>query len=270
MVDLIKNLDHQVIDLDQLESNSDNWLVLEFLAELSAQNLLVVQNLDPNIITTRQAVEQTQQIVEIREYLSLGKPVLRLNTSSIPNKPIYLKSGKPISKLMINFRTKTQVKLFWMHTSSSQKRQLVANLLSPGIQLELYCPTYIKETEVIENRLEIRHLAGNCRSYTLFKSVLEGYGRFSFFGKIYVSAEAHQTDAELLNHNVILSNTALVTSKPELEIFCDDVECRHGATIGNFNSDQDFYLQTRGIPQPVRHALLTEAFLGEIATKMRA
>jgi Fe-S cluster assembly protein SufD len=107
------------------------------------------------------------------------------------------------------------------------------------------------------------HKARACISREVFKSVLDGESRGVFQGKIIVRPHAQKTDAKMATHALLLSETAEADSKPELEIFADDVQCGHGATAGALDEDLLFYLKARGIPAKEAEALMIQAFVGE-------
>ncbi len=193
----------------------------------------------------------------------------RLGSSSGLAKPIWLQSRQPQVKLKVDLVEPLAVKFFWLPQGRVQQTwQVEFNLQAPGISLEIYSLSNLQGREEIHNHLQINHLAPDCQSFTLFKAVLKDQAKSDFRGKIFVRPEAHQTDAKLGNHTVLLSDEALADSNPDLEIYCDDVKCTHGATIGHFDDIQNFYLQTRGIAKPVREQMLTRAFLGEVAQKL--
>lgn len=110
----------------------------------------------------------------------------------------------------------------------------------------------------------IEHLAPQCRSNQLFKGVLNGNSRSSFEGKIYVDQVAQKTEAFQLNNNLLLSDYAHADSKPNLEIFADDVKATHGATMGSLDSDQLFYMTSRGLDCEDANRLLVHGFCQEI------
>lgn len=114
----------------------------------------------------------------------------------------------------------------------------------------------------------MEHQAPHCRSFQLFKGVLRDLSRSSFEGKIYVHQEAQKTDAFQLNNNLLLSDRANADSKPNLEIFADDVKASHGATIGQLDEDQVHYMRTRGISEAVAKELLVEGYCQEILEKI--
>jgi Fe-S cluster assembly protein SufD len=110
----------------------------------------------------------------------------------------------------------------------------------------------------------IDHQAERCRSRQLFKSVLSDRSRSSFEGKILVRKEADKTDAFQLNNNLLLSDLANADSKPNLEIFADDVKASHGATVGQLDPEQVFYLKTRGFSLKESKKLLIGSFAKEV------
>ncbi|KGM32744.1 Fe-S cluster assembly protein SufD [Inquilinus limosus] len=115
----------------------------------------------------------------------------------------------------------------------------------------------------IDTTTLIDHAVPDCRSREVFKGVLDGKGRGVFQGKIIVRRDAQRTDGYQLNRALMLSRTAEIDSKPELEIYADDVKCSHGATVGEIDAEALFYLRARGIDERTARALLVEAFLRE-------
>lgn len=101
--------------------------------------------------------------------------------------------------------------------------------------------------EKIRVHVELRHNMPGCSSSQLFKNLVGGMARVDFYGRIIVAQDAQKTEAYQANHNLLLSETARVNTKPQLEIYADDVKCSHGATIGKLNEDEQFYMRSRGI-----------------------
>jgi len=108
------------------------------------------------------------------------------------------------------------------------------------------------------------HQAPHCHSYQLFKNVLNDFSRSSFEGKIMVRQAAQKTDAFQLNNNLILNDHAHADSKPNLEVFADDVKASHGATVGQLDSDQLFYMKTRGFSDAAAKNLLVYGFCEQV------
>lgn len=101
--------------------------------------------------------------------------------------------------------------------------------------------------EKVKFSIDIYHNVPNAISRQLLKGVVSGNAHIDFYGKIHVEQDAQKTAAYQGNHSVLLSNTAKVETKPQLEIFADDVKCTHGATIGNLNEEEQFYMRSRGL-----------------------
>ncbi|MEP6787502.1 MAG: Fe-S cluster assembly protein SufD [Acidobacteriota bacterium] len=114
----------------------------------------------------------------------------------------------------------------------------------------------------------IDHQVPNCLSHQTYKGVLNDKSRGVFNGKVFVRENAHGTDAQQSNKNLLLSNDARVDTKPQLEIYNDDVKCAHGATVGQLEEEELFYLLTRGLPQTLAKNLLTYGFAEEIINKI--
>lgn len=115
----------------------------------------------------------------------------------------------------------------------------------------------------VDTTTVITHAAPACASRQTFKSVLAGRSRAVFQGKIHVHQVAQRTDGYQMNQALLLSREAEIDAKPQLEIYADDVKCSHGATVGELDADQLFYLRSRGLPMPEARALLIEAFLAD-------
>jgi Fe-S cluster assembly protein SufD len=115
----------------------------------------------------------------------------------------------------------------------------------------------------------IDHRRPHCTSHQLYKGILDGKSRAVFNGKVFVREGAQQTDAMQTNRNLLLSNEARVDTKPQLEIFADDVKCAHGATVGQLEEEQLFYLASRGMHTDIARNLLTYGFAEEVIDKIR-
>lgn len=121
----------------------------------------------------------------------------------------------------------------------------------------------LRGSQHADTTLVVDHVAPHGESREQFKTVLDGEARGVFQGKIIVRAEAQKTDGKMSSNALLLSETAEMANKPELEIYADDVVCGHGATSGDLDEDLMFYLRARGIPKPEAEALLIQSFVGE-------
>ena len=115
----------------------------------------------------------------------------------------------------------------------------------------------------------IDHRKPHCTSHQLYKGILDGKSRAVFNGKVFVHENAQQTDAMQTNKNLLLSNEARVDTKPQLEIFADDVKCAHGATVGQLEEEELFYLSSRGLHPIIARNLLTYGFAEEVIEKIK-
>ncbi|MXV38651.1 Fe-S cluster assembly protein SufD [Flavobacteriaceae bacterium Ap0902] len=118
--------------------------------------------------------------------------------------------------------------------------------------------------QLIDHHTFMEHKFPNCESHELYRTILDGYAKGIFNGKVLVDPDAQKIDAFQQNNNVLLSADANVYSKPQLEIFADDVKCSHGCTIGQLDHDAMFYLKSRGIPEKKAKALLLYAFMADV------
>ena len=127
---------------------------------------------------------------------------------------------------------------------------------------------YLIGNQYSKCHLRIDHMQPNCNSFEVYKSILRDKAIGIFNGKIFVYEDAQKTDAKQTNQGILLSPTATFNTKPQLEIFADDVKCTHGATVGQLRKDALFYLQARGIPAQEAQALLVYAFAAEVLEKI--
>lgn len=112
--------------------------------------------------------------------------------------------------------------------------------------------------------MDVRHNVPHCSSRQLFKGLVSGKSKADFYGKITVAPDAQKTEAYQENHTIILSDDARVGTKPQLEIYADDVKCSHGATVGRLNEEEQFYMRSRGIPEDEAKVLQMLSFLAPV------
>jgi Fe-S cluster assembly protein SufD len=124
-------------------------------------------------------------------------------------------------------------------------------------------------TQHLDNRTVIDHVKPHCESYELYKGILDQNARGVFDGRIIVRPDAQKTLSKQENRNLLLSETAVVDSKPTLEIHNDDVKCNHGSTIGQIEQEPLFYLRSRGIGEEEARNLLVHAFASQIVDRMK-
>ena len=121
----------------------------------------------------------------------------------------------------------------------------------------------------LDSYSRIDHIAGDCHTDELFKYVVDDEAVGAFAGLIYVKPGADKTEAYQSNRNIVGSDRARMFSKPQLEIYDDDVKCSHGTAIGQLDEMQVFYMQTRGIPEETAKLLLKQAFMADVIDGVR-
>ena len=144
------------------------------------------------------------------------------------------------------------------------RQNIYTSLDRPGAVATLNGLYMVDGTQHVDHQTAIIHVAPNCASREVYKGVLDGASHGVFNGKVYVHPEAQKTDGKQTNNNLLLSPDARVDTKPQLEIFADDVKCTHGATVGRLDAVALFYLKSRGISADAARTLLTYAFAADV------
>ena len=140
------------------------------------------------------------------------------------------------------------------------RSDLDVSLLAPGAETHLN-GLYVPSTgEHIDNHTTIDHRVPNCTSRELYKGILADTAKAVFNGRVAVHKDAQRTDSSQANRNLLLSKQAIIHTKPELEIYADDVSCAHGTTVGQLEEDELFYLRSRGINPEEARRILIHAF----------
>ena len=121
-----------------------------------------------------------------------------------------------------------------------------------------------KEKQLVDNHTRVDHLVPHCESHELYRGVIDDKATAVFNGKVMVHRDAQKTNAFQANNNVLLSDDATINSKPELEIYADDVKCSHGSTIGQLDEEAIFYLRARGLSEDSAIRLLLNAFAADV------
>jgi Fe-S cluster assembly protein SufD len=144
-----------------------------------------------------------------------------------------------------------------------QRMEVHATLAGRGATAHLNAAQLLRKRQHGDFTTTVTHAAPNCASRQTVKTVLDQRAKGVFQGRIHVHRAAQKTDGYQMNQALLLSPTAEMNSKPQLEIYADDVKCSHGATVGELDADQMFYLRARGIPAEEARAILVRAFLTE-------
>ena len=142
-------------------------------------------------------------------------------------------------------------------------------LKGEGAEANIYGAYVCGGDEKVKIAVDMYHDMPHCNSRQLFKGVAGGTSKVDFYGKIIVAQDAQRTEAYQENHNLLLSDGAKVDTKPQLEIYADDVKCSHGATIGRLNEEEQFYMRSRGISLEDAKVLQMISFIAPVLENIK-
>lgn len=148
------------------------------------------------------------------------------------------------------------------------RNDLHINLVAPDARVQLNGLHMTRDRQHVDNQITVDHRAAHCTSQQFYKGVLADSSRGIFAGRIVVQAGAQKTNAQQTNHNLLLSKEADANSKPQLEIYADDVKCSHGATVGHLDDEAMFYLRSRGMGVQAARAALIQAFARDVINRI--
>ena len=148
------------------------------------------------------------------------------------------------------------------------RNEVIAELQGEGAECTLNGLYLVNKTRLVDNHTTIYHAKPHCNSHELYKGILDDRSRAVFNGKIVVAIDAQKTDAKQTNKALLLSEDAQINTKPELEIFANDVRCTHGATIGQLDADALFYLRSRGLDSGQARNVLIHAFATDLLNRI--
>jgi len=146
----------------------------------------------------------------------------------------------------------------------SRDLEITVDLVGAGAQAQVKVLYLCRADEKVRIRVVMHHLAPECHSTQLINGIAGGRADVRFDGTIVVAPGAQKTEAYQENHNIVLTQEAKVVTKPQLEIYADDVKCSHGATVGQLNADELFYMRSRGIPEAEARTLQMLSFLSPV------
>ena len=150
----------------------------------------------------------------------------------------------------------------------SRDIEVTVDLVGEGAEADLKGLYLCRGDETVSFRILMHHRAPGCVSHQLFNGIAGGQAAVRFDGTIVVAPDAQKTEAYQENHNILLSETARVETRPQLEIYADDVKCSHGATIGRLSEDELFYMRSRGIPETEARTLQMISFLSPVTAAL--
>ena len=142
--------------------------------------------------------------------------------------------------------------------------KLDVRLAGEGAEANIYGAYVCGGEEKVKIAVDMPHDLPHCNSRQLFKGIAGGTSKVDFYGKIIVAQDAQRTEAYQENHNLLLTDGAKVDTKPQLEIYADDVKCSHGATIGRLNEEEQFYMRSRGITLEDARVLQMISFIAPV------
>ncbi len=170
-----------------------------------------------------------------------------------------------ISRIQAEQKKNSVFTIYTVTTGGSLVRNDINTLLNDeGCETHLFGLYLSDGKQHIDNHTLIDHAKPHCMSNELYKGVLNGKSHAVFNGKVFVRPDAQKTNAYQSNKNILLTREASVDTKPQLEIYADDVRCTHGATVGQLDDESVFYLQSRGIPKAEAVRILIHAFANDI------
>jgi Fe-S cluster assembly protein SufD len=149
------------------------------------------------------------------------------------------------------------------------RNSIRAKLAGEGLECILNGLYLTRDEQLADHHMIVEHAQPRCASHEYFNGILDDKSKGVFHGRILVRQIAQKTDAKQTNKNLLLSDDATADTKPQLEIYADDVKCTHGATIGQLNDESIFYLRSRGIGSDTARQMLIHAFAGEIIERIK-
>jgi len=153
--------------------------------------------------------------------------------------------------------------------SRLSRNNIRTKLAAEGVECVLNGLYLTRDDQLADHHMVVEHAQPHCNSHEYYNGILDGRSKGVFHGRILVQQAAQKTDAKQTNKNLLLSDDATADTKPQLEIYADDVKCTHGATIGQLNEEAIFYLRARGIGVERARRMLIHAFAGEIIERIR-
>ena len=180
---------------------------------------------------------------------------------------IFVQDGQFARSLEVQSGQKAEMVLLVLPGVSCDIK-LDVRLAGEGAEANIYGAYVCGGEEKVKISVDMHHDLPHCNSRQLFKGIAGGTSRVDFYGKIIVAQDAQRTEAYQENHNILLSDGAKVDTKPQLEIYADDVKCSHGATIGRLNEEEQFYMRSRGITLEDAKVLQMISFIAPVLEQL--
>ena len=181
---------------------------------------------------------------------------------------IFVQDGQLIRNIEVQRGGKAELVLLVLPGVSCDIK-LDVRLAGEGAEANVYGAYVCGSQERVKIAVDMHHDLPHCNSRQLFKGVAGGTSKVDFYGKIIVAKDAQRTEAYKENHNILLTDGAKVDTKPQLEIYADDVKCSHGATIGRLNEEEQFYMRSRGITLEDAKVLQMISFIAPVLENIK-
>lgn len=178
--------------------------------------------------------------------------ILRKKGESLPFSHVVLREGSKLNLCFIAL------------PGSEAQVALSIDFVGEGAELKLTGAYICGGTDKVSVRTEVRHRVGGCVSEQIINGLAGGTSQASFYGQIVVAPDAQKTSADQTNRNIVLSTEARVNTKPQLEIYADDVKCSHGATVGALDENELFYMRSRGVPMEEAKLMQMLSFIAPV------
>ncbi|HEY6337530.1 MAG TPA: Fe-S cluster assembly protein SufD [Candidatus Sulfotelmatobacter sp.] len=225
--------------------------------------------------------ERESQVTVIEDYVSLGGGAVLCNTAT----ELIAGENSTIAHFMIERESPDAFNISTLRIQQERSANVASHslLLGGGLVRNNVHPVLAGEggeclinglfvgdgQQHLDNYMHVEHASPHCGSRQFYNGILDGHAHGVFHGRIVVHKDAQKTDAKQTNRNLLLSDDAQIDTKPQLEIYADDVKCTHGATIGQIEENALFYLRSRGIDEVSARRLLLQAFAGECLGRMK-
>ena len=181
---------------------------------------------------------------------------------------IFVQDGQFARSLEVQSGQKAEMVLLVLPGVSCDIK-LDVRLAGEGAEANVYGAYVCGSQERVKIAVDMHHDLPHCNSRQLFKGVAGGSSKVDFYGKIIVAKDAQRTEAYQENHNILLTDGAKVDTKPQLEIYADDVKCSHGATIGRLSEEEQFYMRSRGITLEDAKVLQMISFIAPVLENIK-
>ena len=226
-------------------------------------------------VGTNAQVQIAETFVTIGDAQSFSSQVMEIIVEKDARMEYYKIQNEGINASSVSTTHIRQVGKSYTHTVTiSLDADIIRNNMNVVLDAErceahLYGLYFLKGKSHLDNHTIVDNAKPNCFSNELYKGIMDDEATGVFNGKIFVQRDAQKTNAYQSNKNILLSDSATINSKPQLEIFADDVKCSHGCTVGRLDDEALFYLQSRGITEKNAKSLLLGAFSDDILTNIK-